>query len=150
MVTQTFMDMEERRLLKKFHTLLGKAGIGQDGKEAILHSYGVESSRDLTADQLLDVCNKLTIQANPDMAKLDRYRKRAIAAIFGYYKAIGKDVSMDYVKGTACRSAGFEAFNTIPAERLNNLYYAFRDKAKDREAVSGIAGEELLRHVSLN
>jgi len=147
---QTFMETEQRKLLKKFHTLLGKANVGQDGKEAILMSYGVESSRDLSAKDLLDICEKLAVQADPKLGELDAWRKRVIAAIFAYYKASGKSVNIDYVKGTACRASGFDAFNHIPLARLYNLYYAFKDKVKDRNAVNSIAKEDLSKIICLN
>ncbi|MDR2148885.1 MAG: hypothetical protein LBE91_20790 [Tannerella sp.] len=149
MVT-TFMDQEQKKLKKKFHTLLGKCGIGQDGKEAILESYGVQSSRELSAKELLDICDKLTLQAYPELARQDKLRKRVIAVIFKYYDALGRAVDMDYVKGTACRAAGHERFNDIPGERLNNLYYAFRDKIKDIRAVGRITVEDLPEYIGLN
>ena len=146
----TFMESEQKKLLKKFHTLLGKAGIGQTGKEAILQSYRVESSRDLSAKELLDICDKLAMQANPKVAEADRWRKRVIAAIFGFCNAIGKDVDMNYVKGIACRSAGFDDFNKIPVARLINIYYEFTNKAKDARRVSSIAGDEMLNNINWN
>ena len=149
MVT-TFMDKQQKQLLKKFHALLGKAGIGQEGKEAILSSYGVESSRDLTARELLDVCDKLAMRADPQLAELDRYRKRLIAAIFGYYKAYGREASMNEVKAVACRAAKCDAFNSIAKERLISLYYAFKNKQKDIEAVNDIAFEDMIDNVCLN
>ena len=149
MVT-TFMESEQKKLLKKFHTLLGKAGIGQVGKEAILQSYQVESSRDLTAKELLDICNKLSMQTDSKMAEVDRWRKRVIAAIFGFCNAIGKDVDMNYVKGIACRSAGFDDINKIPVARLINIYYEFTNKAKDAKKVSSIASDEMLNNINWN
>ncbi len=56
---QTLMEQQRKLLLKKFHTLLGKAGIGEDGKMEMLAAYGVTTSRDLSAHDLLDLCNKI-------------------------------------------------------------------------------------------
>jgi hypothetical protein len=41
MATKTFMDKQKTALVKKLHVLLGKAGIDNDGKLAILAQYGV-------------------------------------------------------------------------------------------------------------
>jgi hypothetical protein len=146
----TFMDRQQKQLLKKFYALLGKTGAGQAGKEAILQAYGVESSKDLSAHDLMDICNKLAMQADPKLAALDRLRKRVIRAIFVYCEAAGKRADMEYVKSVACRAAGCKAFNGIPAERLNNLYYAFKNKVKDIQAVGSIAADDLLRNINLN
>lgn len=160
----TFMDKQQTHLLKKFHTLLGKAGVGQDGKEAILYSYGVKSSRDLTAAELLDICNKLSMQADPKLAELDKWRRRLIAAISSYHGEMGVDgfenaykqcsafekaQRIRYAKGTAEQAAGKD-FEKIPLEQLRGLYYGFAKKAKDIRAVNEIAMEDLLHRISLN
>ena len=41
MATSALMERQRKALLKKFHTLLGLAGIGEAGKREILASYGV-------------------------------------------------------------------------------------------------------------
>lgn len=145
----TLMEKEQKRLLKKFHTLLHKTG-GHEAKEAILQSYGVESSTDLSAKDLLDICNKLSIQADPKLAELDTWRKRVIAVIFSYCKVIGRPSDMNYVKAVACRASGFDSFNKIPVARLNNLYNAFKDKIKDIKKVGSIANDDLLSNINLN
>jgi hypothetical protein len=149
MVT-TFMEKQQKQLIKKFHVLLGKAGIGREGKEAILSSYGVESSLDLTAKDLMDICDKLAMQANPKLAEADRWRKRVIRAIFAYCEAAGREADMDYVKAIACRATGYRTFNEIPVARLNNLYNTFKDKVKDIKSVSSIVNSDLLNNVNLN
>jgi len=147
---QTFMDTEQKKLLKKFHTLLGKCGIGQDGKEAILCSYGVESSRDLTANDLLEICNRLLLKANPELAALDKLRKKVIRLLFMYYELVNRSVDMDYVKATACRSTGYQSFNEIPKARLNNILGEFRNKVKDIERIRSITKDDLLNVIHCN
>lgn len=126
----TLMEQEQKRLLKKFHTLLAKAGVDAAGKEAILSGYGVDSSKELTAYELLEVCNKLDKMSNPKAAELDKWRKRVIASIFSYFNALGVQSDMNRVKGTAARAARVETFNDIPLETLRALYAAFTKKAK--------------------
>ena len=144
------MEKNQKQLLKKFHSLLGKTGGGQDVKDAILASYGVESSRDLSAKDLLDICDRLAMEADPRLKDLDAWRKRVIKTVFAYCEATGREASMDYVKGIACRAGGFEQFNRIPLGRLKSLYYAFKDKVKDIENVNSIAMQDLLKNISLN
>ncbi len=140
---QTLMDRQQKLLLKKFHTLCGKAGIGEENKRAIIGSYGHVSSRDMSARELLDACEKIDISMRPDAAELDKWRKRLIAAIFGWRKALGKPSNMNEVKAIACRAAQAESFNAIPLERLRSLYYAFTKKQKDLEMVGELTAEEL-------
>jgi hypothetical protein len=160
----TFMETQQKQLLKKFHTLLGKAGVGQDGKEAILESYGVESSRELSAKELLDICHKLSLDADKALAELEQWRNRVIAAISAYHGEMGvtgfekeyrqclpaeKAWRIRYVKGTAEQAIGKD-FEKIPLDRLRSLYYGFSKKAKDTRVVNEIAAGDLLKRVSLN
>lgn len=140
---QTITDRYQKMLLKKFHTLLGKAGIGEDGKRAMLASYGVTSSRDLTAHDLLELCDQIDRMMNKEAAEADKWRKRVIASIFGWRKAMGNTATMEEVKAIACRAADAEYFNAIPLERLRSLYYAFSKKTKDLQFVEQLTADEL-------
>ncbi|HHT23144.1 MAG TPA: hypothetical protein GXZ87_07535 [Bacteroidales bacterium] len=144
----TLMEQEQKRLLKKFHTLLGKAGLGADEKEAILAGYGVESSKELTAYELLEACNQLDKMSNPKAAEMDKWRKRVIASIFSYFGALGLQSDMNRVKGTAARAARAETFNDIPLEQLRTLYSAFSKKAKTVEHVD-IVTEDIINELKL-
>lgn len=146
----TLMDQEQKRLLKKFHTLLAKAGVDAAGKEAILSGYGVESSKELTAYELLEACNKLDKMSNPKAAEVDSWRKRVIASIFGYFNALGLQSDMNRVKGTAARAASAETFNDIPLEQLRAVYSAFTKKAKTIKNSDVVAGEVLKEISSQN
>ena len=77
------MDQIHRGLLKKFHTLCSVLGLSEDQKSTLLQSWGVESSRDLSQHQLIDICAKLSEQVNhkDGTASLDKLRKQLIAAI---------------------------------------------------------------------
>ncbi|HBX44452.1 MAG TPA: hypothetical protein DEG28_00965 [Porphyromonadaceae bacterium] len=137
------MEKQQKVLLKKFHTLLGKAGIGEEGKRELLATYGVFSSRDLSARDLLDLCDRIDRMMRPDAAELDKWRKRVIAAIFGWRKAMGDTSSMAEVKAIACRAAEAKYYNAIPLDRLRSLYYAFSKKTKDLEFVEKLTIDEL-------
>jgi hypothetical protein len=133
----TFMDKQKNGLIKKFHTLLGKANYDQLAKEGILASYRVEHANELTVTQLIEACAMLDGVVNPQAAELDRGRKRLMGAIGGYLNAMGMGMenNINIIKGIACRAAKRDRFNDIPQEQLRSLYYAFGKKQKDLAAV---------------
>ena len=141
------MDAIHRNILKKFHTLCSVLGLTEAEKRVIVESYGVESSRDMDTHDLIDVCGKLSEQANErtGVGEMDKLRKRAMAAIGGYLKAVGRESNATVIKGIACRATGHADFNKIPRERLRNLVAAFNNKVKDAQAVNEIADGLLLQ-----
>lgn len=140
---QTLMDKQQKFLVKKFHILLGKAGVGEDGKRTMLSSYGVESSRDLDVRDLLDLCHKLELMTSEKARQEDIWRKRLMAAIGGYLRAMCQEQGATRIKTIACRAADTDDFNRIPLERLRSLYYAFTNKTKDLKFVEKLTAEEL-------
>lgn len=140
---ETTVDKQKRSLVKRFHTLLGKCGIGNEEKALMLAQYGVESSRDLNLHELLEICTALDRLANPQLAEADKWRKRLIAAIGGWLKAMSKENNLEMIKGIACRAAGVVSFNRIPTERLRSLYYAFQKKQKDLAFTEKLTAEEI-------
>ena len=137
------MEKEKKRLVKRFHTLLGKAGIDDDGKRDILSAYGVKSSLDLDCRGLMEVCDRLTTLTTPGLAEADRWRKRVMAAIFSYCREMKREVTVDEVKAIACRAAGTKRFNRIPLDRLRSLYNAFKQRTKDLQTVDHVTVAEL-------
>jgi hypothetical protein len=138
---ETTIDKQRKSLLKRFHTLLGKCGVSNDDKAVILGQYGVTSSRDLNVHELIEVCNALDYQANPELAESDRLRKRLIAAVGAWMKAMNIDGNIDTIKAIACRAAGQRSFNAIPVERLRSLCFAFNNKRKDIAFVDVVTAE---------
>ena len=103
---QTTVEKQKSMLIKRFHTLIGKAGITAENKAIILAQYGVESSKDLDVKDLIEVCNALDFQANPELAQIDRWRKRLMAAVFGWLGKMGKrEAKPELVKAIASRAA---------------------------------------------
>lgn len=136
------MDEIHRGILKKFHTLCSVLGLTDDEKYAIVSSYGVESSRDMDTHDLINVCAKLSEQANlkAGHGETDKLRKRVMASIGAYLRTIGCESNATVIKGIACRASGYDDFNKIPKERLRNLYYAFNNKVKDAKRVNSLTG----------
>lgn len=141
------MDQIHRGLLKKFHTLCSVLGLTDDQKKDILSSWGVESSRDLTQHQLIDICAKLSEQVNHKngSASLDKLRKQVIAAIGGWLRETCQGQGISKIKGIACRATGYSDFNKIPRERLRNLIATFNNKTKDKKSVDALASAMLMQ-----
>lgn len=144
------MEKSRKTFLRKFHTICSKMDIEETAKRDMIASYGVSSSRDLTAHQLLDLINKLEGIQRPSLVDADKYRKRLVAAIFAWRKATGNDTNMNEVKAIACRAAGTDRFNAIPLERLRSLYNAFTNKSKDLQFVDQVTAEEIAYKQSVN
>lgn len=138
----TITQQNKKWLLKKYHSLCFRLGMSADDKLALLSGYGVESSVDLSNEELTKICDYLNDIINPEDAKRDKMRKRVIAAIGGWLRLIGKgDEGIDYIKGVACRAAKVDNFNRITLERLTTLYNMFLKRQKDAKAVEEVAGQ---------
>jgi|BioPla2DNA2_1021312.scaffolds.fasta_scaffold17681_5 hypothetical protein len=127
----TFTEKQRNGLIKKFHVLLGKNGMGNDEKDALLAGYGVESTKDLNVAELVEICEILDRKANPTFYVEDIWRKRVIASIGGYLRAMEKEENIEMIKAIACRAAQKERFNDISLERLKSIYNAFKNRKKD-------------------
>lgn len=138
------MTTQKNALLRKYHTLLRLGGVTEDEKMAMLAAYGVESGKDLTVYELTELCGKLDRIANPGANENDMWRKRVIAAVFGYLRALGKKGSIEEAKAIACRAAKTEEFNRIPKERLKSLYNAFKNRENDLKEIDKMTGELLM------
>ena len=144
------MDEIHRGLLKKYHTLCTVLGLSAEEKAAIAESYGVESSRDIDTHDLVNICAKLSAQANEKQGTgdMDKLRKRVMAAVGSYLRKTGRKSNATVIKAIACRATGHEDFNKIPRERLRNLIGLFNNKVKDSEAVDKLtAAAEVLEEV---
>ena len=141
------MDQIHRGLLKKFHTLCSVLGITNDQKKDLLASWDVESSRDLTQHQLIDICAKLSEQVNHKngTASLDKLRKQVIAAIGSWLRETYQSQGISKIKGIACRATGYDDFNKIPRERLRNLIATFNNKTKDKKSVDALTDAILVQ-----
>ena len=98
------------RLLKRFHTLCTKAQMDNEEKYAIVYSFGVESSRKLTAGQLAEACQAVEKLVPHEEASMDQLRKRLIAAIGGWLTMVSQNDSIGMIKAVACRAAKKENF----------------------------------------
>ena len=147
---ETKTTSKKGQLIRKLHVLRGAVGMTQDEYEALLGSYGVESSKELEEWQLVKLCEFLSKQTDSERRDLDVQRKRLLAAVCAFCEdTVGKWEVMDdkariwYAKGVACRAAGIEAcdcqgrdnFNRMGLERLRSLTYAFQKRKRDMDGV---------------
>ena len=135
--------------IKKLMTLLSKEGL-VDERAGIIAQFtnGRKSSaRDLDAIKLDSLCTFLQNEQQKQQNDVDKKRKRLIASIFGTFKLANKEVSIDYVKGIACRASKEKNFNNIPPARLDSLYSAFLNAQKDltfaKRLVDGFINEQI-------
>ena len=158
---KTTTELTHTKLVKKFHTLLSKYSIRNEDKLTILGTYGVETSLDLTIDELAQVCDAIESSFGANAAekqkKLDTQRKRLIASIFAWRASLGAPADMNLVKAIACRAAevpeGYALsirFNSIPEEKLRSLYNAFKHMAKDMGKVKEMTQEMIDKLTIIN
>jgi hypothetical protein len=140
---KTTTDLQHALLVKRYHTLATKLGLDKEDKAAIMESYGVSSSLDLSVSELHELCAQLERDNNPKVPALDKLRKQVMASIGGWLKTINQESDANRIKAIACRSTGHRRFNDIPAERLRNIYHTFLNKQKDFKAVNQITAEEI-------
>jgi len=144
-------QLSKPKEIKRFHAILAKLGIKDEGKRAILAQYGVSSTLDLKAEELTELCDKLESNVKPETVELDKLRKQLMASIYQYLKAFGTPNSNpEYVKAIACQAGGFESFNTIPKERLRSLTHSFNNQTKDLENVVEMTTEMVNYYTTLN
>jgi len=139
---KTTTDRQHAFLVKRYHTIATHLGLGKEDKAAIMESYGVESSLDLSVSELSELCAALERDNTPKVP-LDKLRKQVMASIGGWLKTIAQESDAQRIKAIACRATGHRHFNDIPAERLRNIYHTFLNKQKDFKAVNQITAEEL-------
>lgn len=135
------MDAIQRDLIKKYHALCRELRMSDDERRTMLESnYQVESSRDLTQHQLVDVCAHLAreLERRGGKESLDTLRKRLIAVIAKYLVVYGLESNISIIKATACRAAKVDNFNKISRSQLQALYGAFRLKVSAVQKVDGI------------
>ena len=136
------MEKQKKQLVKKFHTLLGKAHLDDDAKREILAQYGVTTSLDLDCKDLMEICDKMyskVYSINNDA--IGRQRRRLFAAGCRWLRESGRIESTDMVKAIACRAAKKKHFSEIPLEQLRNITYMFNNKTRDQQAVNIVVSE---------
>lgn len=73
------------------------------------------------------------------------WRKRAIAAVFGFYRKIREEVTLEYVKGIICRAGGVTDINRIPSAKMREIYNAWLMKQRVKGNVDRVVDRELVK-----
>lgn len=113
-------------------------GQGHDDviKESVIAEYSggkTESLKELY-EKYPSAYRKMRAELSPRTQKqqaddrLDKARKKLIAAIFSNLEERGYKPTMDYVKAVACKGAKVTRFNDIALPTLKDLYNRFRNK----------------------
>lgn len=110
-----------KSLIKRLHTVKSEIGLTDYQYRAVLSGFGVESSKQLSIDELLRAIELLQTR-NPDD---DKWRKRCMAVIGAYLRRLNYAENAESIKAVACRASGYENFNSIPVSRLRQVYYEF-------------------------
>ena len=117
--------------LKQLMTILSIQKVSDEDRAQLVCSWTkgrTTSARELRPGEMQDIVDKLqhADQNNPDI-----WRKRVMAAIYGFLGKMNKEATPELVKGIACRAAKVQDFNKIPTQRLVSLYTAFTNMQKD-------------------
>ena len=105
---------------KQLMTLLSRQGLVNQRADIVSQFTQGRTTSVKALDQWeIDyMCSFFQEQQKQQNHDLDKKRKRVLAAGFGVYEKMNKKVSMEYIKGIACRMAKVEDFNKIPSGRL--------------------------------
>jgi hypothetical protein len=140
---KTTLEKQHGRQLKRFHTLCSQLGMSDEEKRALVLSFGVGSSRDMTAAELRYTCERMEESLRPEAREMNVWRKRLIAAIGGWLRKMNRTGNIRIIKAVACRASGRDDFNRIPLQQLVSLYNAFIKKSRDMEMVEFLTAEDL-------
>ena len=148
---ETKTTSKKGQLIRRLHVLRGQAGMTQDEYEALLGSYGVESSKELEEWQLEKLCAFIEKSRRGAGADKEKQRKRLLAAVCAMcedtvpgWEKMDAAHRIGFAKAIACRAAGWEEpwdshgrsrFNTMGLERLRSLTYAFQKRKRDMDGV---------------
>lgn len=147
-----------RKLLRKYHAMAGRCGLTAEEKMAINVAHQVESSADLTAHQLIEICEFLQNRINEingttgKVQELDKLRKMCIRALCCYIdvKEIETTDKVTYAKHMACRSAKKESFNALTPAELRGVIGYFNRERETIERACGVYGHGDKQVVVLN
>ena len=144
---KTFIETQKNALLRKYHALLRRGGVNDEERLALLSAYGVESAKELNVYELTELCDTL-YRAVVNTDEADRWRKRLIAAIDQYLRAMGhRGGNLPEIKAVACRAAQAENFNRIGTDRLKSLYNAFKRRTADLHQVDAMTDTLILQKI---
>lgn len=132
--------MEKEKLLRKYHMLVKRTGLSEDERRGLMKEwYGKESSKDLSEEELKDMCDIMerAVMPTEEEKRMDKQRKLLIKAISEYCKDNNRQYTIEQIKEIAERSSGLRhkngqryGFNEIPEQTLRRLTYYYKKLSK--------------------
>lgn len=146
----------------RFYALLKLMPGGQDPEELKeelvwkFTDFRTNSFREIKRceyDRMIEYMEKVAGRQEPERRRRGYYsdeaklwRKRAIAAVFGFYEKIKEPVTLDYVKGVICRAGKVTDINQIPPARMREIYNSWLMKQRVKKSVDRVTDEELVKY----
>lgn len=140
----------KNRLIKKYHILIGKVGMSENEKQTLLEQWNVTSSKDMTIDQLLQLCNLLEKFTSPEESELAKWQKWARDMVKSYGKSLGMTYSDEYAEAIICRSTGKKSFGSVTKNRLVGIYNQFKKAKNDKTCIKNLIVEDIQATAFLN
>lgn len=117
-----------------------------------LRTDSLKEIRKIEYARMIEYMENITGQAEPQRKRPGYYtedaklwRKRAIAAVFGFYVKIKEPITLDYVKAIICRAGSATDINQIPPTKMREIYNTWLLKQKIKNKVDNIVDNELKR-----
>lgn len=148
--TKTETDKLKNALIKKYHVLVRNACISDNDKLVLLSNWGVSSSKDLTAQQLIECCNFLEQMIDPEIVELEKWRDWVRTVVKAYGRALGANYSTEYAEGIVCTACKVEKFSDISKKRLVGIYNQFKKSKSDAEAAKQLIVDDITAMSKLN
>lgn len=140
----------KNKLIKKYHVLVGKTGMSDEDKHTLLTQWNVSSSKDMTIDQLQQLCNLLDKFTSPQESELVKWQKWARDMVKSYGKSLGMTYTDAYAEAIICQSTGKKSFSAISKNRLVGIYNQFKKSKNDKTTIQNIIIEDVKAVASLN
>jgi len=148
--TLTPTDKRKNGLIKKYHVLVRDAKISDEDKLVLLSNWKVTSSKDMTVDQLEQVCEFLQHMTDPEQAELEKWRDWVRTCVKSYGKVMGANYSDEYAEGIVCVATKIDNFNAISKKRLQGIYNQFKKSKNDAMLAKEIIIDDIKAFAALN
>ncbi|MEG2276647.1 MAG: hypothetical protein RSC80_02270 [Odoribacter sp.] len=117
-----------------------------------LRTDSLREMKKIEYGRMIEYMEDVTGQVEPERKQRGYYsedakmwRKRSIAAVFGFYEKIKEPVTMEYVKGIICRAGKAMDINQIPPATMREIYNVWLTKQKVKGNVDKVMDAELVK-----
>lgn len=118
-----------------------------------LRTDSLREMRKMEYERMIGYMEDVTGQVEPERKRRGYYsddaklwRRRAIAAVFGFYGKINEEVTLEYVKGIICRAGKVTDINQVPPAKMREIYNSWLMKQRVKKSVDRVTDEELARY----